>query len=120
MLTRRSVLAAGGALVAAGVVVGGVELGRRRAIPLTAEALTPLVGTRFRTGDATLTLTAVTGLEGPTPRHEAFRLVFTTHDTADLPGATRVLEHRDGDLAVHLGPVGAERTDLEAVVNRTV
>ncbi|MBO9553157.1 hypothetical protein [Cellulomonas sp.] len=124
MLTRRTVLIAGSGVVAAGAVASAVGLDvARRQVPLELDALTPLVGERFRvTADGrthTLVLDAVTGPDGGRPRADAFALRFGTGSTDALPGAIRTLSHPSGDLDLYLGPVGAERRQLEAVVVRT-
>lgn len=118
MPTRRTVLVA--AAAAAGVVaVGGSVLATRRpTIPLTLAALRPLVGDRFEVEGRTVTLTAVTGRGGTPATETAFALRFT--GAGDLPGATRSFAHADGDLVLHVEPVGPEGSTLEAVVGRTV
>lgn len=118
-VSRRTVLTAGAG--AAGAVAlaaaAGVPALARRTLPLTAGALAPLVGTSFveaGTGRS-LELTAV-DVVGT----DRFTLRFVAGSTDDLPSATRTLHHADGDLLVHLGPVGPEGRTLEAVVDRSV
>lgn len=124
MLTRRTVLIAGSGAVAVGAVATAVGVRvARRALPLELHALAPLVGERFRT-DAdgrthTLVLDALTGPDGARPQADAFTLTFSTTSTDALPGAIRTLSHSSGDLDLYVGPVGAERRLLEAVVVRT-
>jgi hypothetical protein len=124
VLTRRTVLIAGSGVVAVGAaaVAVGVEVAPRR-VPLDLDALSPLVGERFRTvADGrthTLVLDAVTGPDGGRPRADAFTLTFGTASTEPLPGAIRTLSHASGDLDLYLGPVGAQGRQLEAVVVRT-
>lgn len=117
-VSRRTVLTAGagaaGAVALAAAV--GVPSLVRRSLPLTVAALAPLVGTTF-VEDGTgrrLELAAVDAADDA-----RFTLRFTADGTDDLPSATRTLHHADGDLLVHLGPVGPEGRTLEAVVDRS-
>jgi hypothetical protein len=119
MPTRRTVLAAG-VTVAAVAAAGGVTLVTRRpALPLTLEALRPLVGSRFTVEGTPVTLTALTGLRGGAPRDDAFRLQLTASRTDGLPSGIRTFAHADGDLVLHTEPVGPDGTTLEALVRRT-
>ena len=117
-LTRRTVLAVGA--VATGVAVaGGVQVVRRRPLPLELAVLQPLVGSRVRVEGRTVTLSAVTGPGDARPTAKTFHLTFTASRPLGLPGEIRTLEHAEGDLVVHVEPVGAKGTALEAVVNRS-
>ena len=122
MLTRRTVLLAGSGLAVAGAAVATVGLDlRRRSLALELATLTPLVGRRFAVdGRVPVTLTAITGHGGGAPRADAFTLTLTADAPVDLPGSIRTLRYDDRDLVLYLGPVGADRALLEAVVDRTV
>lgn len=118
-VSRRTVLATGAGV--AGAVTLGAAAGLPALfprLPLDGTVLARLVGQTFvDTGTgAHLVLTAVDGLAGAAATAEQFSLLLTTDDP--LPSATRTLRHPDGDLVVHLGPVGPDGRVLEAVVNR--
>ncbi|MGN8244958.1 DUF6916 family protein [Cellulomonas soli] len=125
MLTRRTVLVAGAGAVAVGTVgtaVGRAVLrGRPDTLPLDLTALSALVGTRFLVdGTHPVTLTTIAGSRGDNPRAEAFTLAFDGDpSTHEVPAGIHTLRHAEGELVLALGPVGAEGTRLEAVVNRT-
>lgn len=118
MPTRRTVLAAGTAALGV-AAVGGVSVALRRpALPLTAAALRPLVGSRFAVEGREVTLAAVGAAAGARDA-DGFRLTFTSDGPLDLPGGTRTFRHGTGDLVLHTEPVGAAGTTVEAVVLRS-
>lgn len=125
MLTRRTVLVAGAGVAAVGAVgatVGGLGLPwRRPTLPVELAALSALVGTQFLVdGTHPVTLAAVRGPRGGAPQVDAFTLAFDGDPTtAQVTAGIHTLQHAEGDLVLALGPVGAEGTRLEAVVDRT-
>ncbi|WP_454050627.1 DUF6916 family protein [Cellulomonas sp. Marseille-Q8402] len=119
MPTRRTVLVAGTAALGV-AAVGGVSVALRRpTLPLTAEALRPLVGSRFDVEGRTVTLAGVGPAAGAAREADGFRLTFTAAGPLDLPGGTRTFVHDTGDLLLHTEPVGAAGTTVEAVVLRS-
>lgn len=121
MLTRRTVLVAGAGAVAVGAVAGGVGIHLRRPpLPLELDTLAALVGSRFVVdGTHPVTLAAIGGPRGATPRADAFTLAFDGDAELSALAGIRTFAHAQGDLVLAVNPVGAERTRLEAVVDRT-
>lgn len=123
MIDRRTLVVSGVGALALGTVAVAVGVAaRRQTLDLELSALTPLVGTSFTDAETgrRLVLEEIVGPRDTAPTAKAFTLRYSADATDELTSSIRTLTTGDRELTLFLSPVGPDRTQFEAIVDRSV